>query len=125
MAGKTGKDDVLTFAGQDIPNITKIDVDNSVNEITEETADGTLTETGNPKWSFAVSFVSPASAAHTLEGAIKAGEVGAFTGDVSGVRYTKAAVKSLGFTKSSTPSAFTAYNLKLGMDGEPTLAAAS
>lgn len=126
MAGHTGKNRLsMTFNGAAIPNVTSIEWTNSADEVTLETADGMLTEAGVPKWSVAIQFAAPATATHTLQGSIQAGEVGALTCDVGATRYTHSAAKSLGFTHGGTPGTFLAFSLNLTMDGAPTLAAAS
>jgi hypothetical protein len=121
MAGETGRGKMTcTFAGQAIPQITNMEWVNSADEITTETADGTLSDPGSPKNTLRVSFVFPTTASHTLENAIDAGTTGALTADIGNTRYTNAAAKSLGYSKSSAPTAHIAGVLNITMDGEPT-----
>jgi len=113
----------MTFDSQVIPNITSIEWTNSADEITTETADGTLKDPGSSSWSVTVQFVFPATGSHTLEGAIKDGAEGSITCDVGNTRYTHSAVKSLGYTKSGNPTSHIAGSLNLVMDTAPTMAA--
>lgn len=126
MAGLPGRGHMnLTFNAQAVPGITSMELTNSAEEITTETADGTLKDSGSASWRLVVQFVYPATASHTLEGNLKANEEGAATFDIGITRYTVTTAKSLGISKSGSPSSHVAGSLTLVWDGDPSMAAAT
>ena len=73
MAGDTGQGQTAVIFSQTIPNVTRIDVNNTGNVISETVADGIVTQALGTGWSFTINFIAPTTATHTLEGAIKCG----------------------------------------------------
>jgi hypothetical protein len=125
MAGDTGQGQNATIFSQSIPNVTRIDVNNTGDVISETTAEGVLRQVIGTGWEFTINFVAPTTATHTLEGAIKAGLSGAIDIESGKTKYTSSSGRSGGFQKSAPSNGFITYALTVTVDDDPTLAAAS
>ena len=123
MAGDTGQGQTAVIFSQTIPNVTRIDVNNTGNVISETVADGIVTQALGTGWSFTINFIDPTTATHTLEGAIKAGATGAITIESGQTKYTSSDGRSGGFNKSSPSGGFITYALTISVDDDPSLAA--
>lgn len=125
MAGDTGQGQSATIFTNVIPNIRSIQVSNTGDVLSETVADGVLRQVIGTGWEFVIDFVAPTTATHTLEAAIKAGEDGAIEIESGKTKYTSAAGRSGGFTKSSPSNGFITYSLTITVDNDPTMAAAT
>jgi hypothetical protein len=123
MAGDTGYGQEATVFSQLIPNVKSITTENTGEVIEESVADGKLTAVVGTGWGWQIQFIAPTTGTHTLETAIKAGTTGAITIESGKTKYTSANGRSGGFTKNSDSKAFIVYNLRIVIDGDPTLAA--
>ena len=125
MAGDTGQGQSATIFTNVIPNSRSIQVSNTGDVLSETVADGVLRQVIGTGWEFVIDFVAPTTATHTLEAAIKAGEDGAIEIESGKTKYTSAAGRSGGFTKSSPSNGFITYSLTITVDNDPTMAAAT
>mgnify|MGYP003383692909 CR=1 FL=1 len=123
MAGDTGQGMSATIFTNAIPNVTRIDTNNTGDVLSETTADGVLRQVIGTGWEFVITFVAPTTGTHTLEEALKAGESGSITIESGKTKYTSSAGRSGGFSKSSPANGFITYSLTIAIDSDPTLAA--